>query len=140
MEVYYEVFFSTIDTSPKYRKKIIEVEIIRDKEFIESLCENFQLNLIKEIYFTKINRNTYNSKKRDKLKEQEIILIKKLMVYKPIIDALVNLENTILDLNKLYIQYFHSNFIEDHYQDKQYIKILLKKIINDYFEEIERIK
>ncbi len=140
MEVYYEVFFSTIDTSPKYRKKIIEVEIIRDKEFIESLCENFQLNLIKEIYFTKINRNTYNSKKRDKLKEQEIILIKKLMVYKPIIDALVNLENTILDLNKLYIQYFHSNFIEDHYQDKQYIKILFKKIINDYFEEIERIK
>lgn len=125
MEVAKDVFLDTIDNSPKFRVKYIEQQMKNDGELTKIICDTYALDLVKEIYYLNIPKESYNSKKRTALKYEEIMLIKKLLLYQNILECLINLVDTTYETDDQFTKQFKRNF----HSDKD--SLIFRKIVND---------
>ncbi len=130
MEISKSVFLETIDNSPKFRTKFIEEQIELEELLSKEICKTYNLNLINEIYYLGILRETYNSKKRNLLKDQEIIFIRKMIVYKKYLTLVIDFID-----NKKEIDYEFKTQFKTHFQnqlDREVYEKISKHVIDTY--------
>lgn len=129
------VFFKSIDESPKFRRDNIEASIKYRRQLVEQVIELFELNLVTEVYFQGISTKSYNGNKRNRLKEQEILLIKKIKICeiaKRSFDDV--LRNAILYENE-FREYFNTR--EEFETDRLFVKTIIDQFYEDYMSKFE---
>ncbi len=130
MEISKNVFLETIDKSPKFRTKFIEEQIELEELLSKEICKTYDLNLINEVYYLGILRETYNSKKRNLLKEQEIMFIRKMIVYKKYLTLVIDFID-----NTKEIDYEFKTQFKTHFQsklDREVYEKISKHVIDTY--------
>ncbi len=135
MEVAKDVFLDTIDNSPKFRTKYIEEKIKQDGELTKLICEIYELNLVRDIYYLNIVKESFNSKKRTELKFQEIMLIKKLLIYQNVLQGLINITDQAYETDDEFTFQFKRNFHSE--QDRALFQMIINDITEMYFNSQE---
>ncbi len=128
MEVAKDVFLDTINHSPKFRTKFIEEQIKQDTVLTKQICEVYDLHLVKDIYYFGIVKETFNSKKRRELKYQEIMFIKKIMIFQSFLRSIIEFIDETYELDQQFTDQFHNNFHSD------VDRVLFENIISDLME------
>ncbi len=128
MEVAKDVFLDTINHSPKFRTKFIEEQIKQDTVLTKQICEVYDLHLVKDIYYFGIVKETFNSKKRRELKYQEIMFIKKIMIFQSFLRSIIEFIDETYELDQQFTDQFHNNFYSD------VDRVLFENIISDLME------
>lgn len=128
-----EVLLKVIDESPRHRAEYIRKTLTIEHDLIVEICELFSLELVVNVYIKNVNTDTYNSEKRKKLKRQEIILIKKLQVFKVLIENFENIESRVKNIDYTFTQKFGENYHVD--QDWIFTNFILEKRLKTYFDE-----
>ncbi|WOO88008.1 hypothetical protein RZE82_03505 [Mollicutes bacterium LVI A0039] len=131
-----EVLLKALDESPKFRKDYIETQLNKDSELVLEIVDHYKLKLIKEIYTQDISIHTYNSKKRVRLKNQEIILIKKMKVFNHLNQHMKQLVDSVVSVDVGFTDYFGDDY---HFvSDRDFTYSLIFKYLERYFEEYEK--
>lgn len=81
MQLNTNIIIKNIERSPKFRSEYINNSIELYPEICDEICNVYQLELINQVYFVKVHVESFNSEKRKKLKQEELIFIKKILVY-----------------------------------------------------------
>lgn len=128
------VFFKTINESPKFRHDTIVASITIRPMIVDKVVEIYKLNLVMEVYFQDISIKSYNSNKRNKLKAQEILLIKKVKIAeiaKGLLDEVfenaISYENQFRD---------HFDIIKSVEEDQIFVKSILDDFYEDYIKQL----
>lgn len=129
------VFFKTVDESPKFRHDNIEASIKYRGQTVERVIEIYDLNLITEIYFQGISIKSYNGKKRNKLKQQEILLIKKIKISEVAKKSLDDVLSNASTYEDEFRSYFNTS--EDASIDSIFVKTILEEFYEQYMNKIE---
>ncbi len=128
------VFFKTINESPKFRNDNIRATIELNPNIVKYLIELYQLYLVKEVYFQGISTKSYNGSKRNKLKKEEIILIKKIEMHGVAKRGLGNLFRNASNYENEFREYFgYSEALE---KDAELTRQILIEFYDDYIKEI----
>ncbi len=123
------VFFKTLNESPKFRHDNIKASIERNEILVKYLIELYELPLVKEVYFQDISTKSYNGTKRSKLKKEEIILIKKIEMHGVGKRGLDSIFKNASNYENEFRQYF--GFSECIKKDAE----LTRQILIDFFDE-----
>ncbi len=137
-EIDSKVFFQALEESPKFRRTFIRQHIKLNKQLVARITEHYCLQLIDEIYFIEINVNTYNSQKRKKLKKQEIILIKKIIIFEGVRNDFIKLEDNVKKYENAFSSYFHQNFKMEG--DSQLAEEIINELLFSFCQEQEYCK
>ncbi len=132
MEVAKDVFLETIDNSPKFRTKFIETQMRDDSALSKEIAELYDLNLINDVYYLGIMKETFNSKKRTQLKSQEIFFIKKTLICQNFLRLIVKFVNETNEIDNQFSHQFHQSFYTE--KDQVLVERLLEQVSTDYFE------
>ncbi len=138
MEVAKDVFLETIDKSPKFRTKFIEVQLRDDSELSKEITELYDLNLINDVYYLGIMKETFNSKKRTQLKSQEIFFIKKILICQEFLRLIVKFICKTKEINNQFSNQFHLGFCSE--KDQVLAERLLNQVSVNYFSNNHNIK
>ncbi len=138
MEVAKDVFLETIDNSPKFRTKFIETQLRDDSVLSKELTELYDLNLINDVYYLGIMKETFNSKKRTELKCQEIFFIKKTLICQDFFRLVVVFINKTNEINNQFSNQFHRSFYDE--KDQVLAERLLNQISSDYFSKNHNLR
>lgn len=130
-----EVLLKALDESPRFRYDYIQKTILNSNDFVVLIINQYDLKLVNDIYVKKVNIEAYNSKKRAKLKEQEIILIKKLKVFDKLQKHMNELVQEVEDIDVSFTTYFENDYHQLMDHDFSY-KIIFQ-FIDKYFAEYE---
>ncbi|WOO89371.1 hypothetical protein R2F61_01315 [Mollicutes bacterium LVI A0078] len=128
------VFFKTINESPKFRNDNIRATIELNPNIVKYLIELYGLSLVKEVYFQGISTKTYNGSKRNKLKKEEIILIKKIEMHGVAKRGLGNLFQNASNYENEFREYF--GFSEALEKDAELTRQILIEFYDNYIKEI----
>ncbi len=128
------VFFKTINESPKFRNDNIRATIEFNPNIVKYLIELYELYLVKEVYFQGISTKSYNGSKRNKLKKEEIILIKKIEMHGVAKRGLDNLFQSASNYENEFREYF--GFSEPLEKDAELTRQILIEFYDDYIKEI----
>ncbi len=126
------VYFKTLDESPKFRADNIKNEINLNPELVLEIIEVYNLNLVQEVYLQAINIKSYNGPKRNKLKVQEIILIKKLKAYELMLAKLEEMFSEAVEYEHKFRKYFDYPFSFE--EDRVFVESMLK----NYYQDISK--
>lgn len=129
------VFLKTLDESPKFRFDNINASIHLRPHTVNRVIEIYDLNLVKEIYYQGISSKSYNGNKRNRLKSQEILLIKKIKISELAKKSLDDVFKNALGYEQEFKDYFQMT--EDLEENKQLVKHILDDFYNDYIQEVE---
>lgn len=99
-----DIIIKNIERSPKFRTEYINNTINEYPELCDEICNIYQLELIMQVYFLKINVNTFNSQKRRNLKREELILIKKILIYVELEQNFIKMEQFAEQLSTIFNQ------------------------------------
>ncbi len=127
------VFLDTIDNSPKFRTKYIEEQIKRNGVLAKKVCRIFELNLVYDIYYCGIYKDTFNSKKRKQLKFQEIMFIKKIIIYHNVLSSLIKVRDKIHETDYTFTKQFNDNFHSE--VDEEFLNQIILDIKEAYFDD-----
>lgn len=133
-----EIVLKVFDESPRFRRDYIEKKCLKSSEMFKIICNHYQLNLIKEVYLMHVNIESFNSQKRAKLKEQEIVLIKKLKVFERLEYHMNEVVNEVSEIDIFFTQYFKDDYHEVVDHDVSYQIIF--NFVEIYFKEYEKRK
>lgn len=130
-----EILLKALDESPRFRAEYIRKKILKSDELVKLVYSQYNLNLIEDVYINKVNVESYNSQKRLRLKEQELILIKKFKIFDSLQTHLEQVMTEIIDIDLSFTNYFKNDFhdITDHEFSYQ----IIFNIVNQYFEKYE---
>lgn len=131
-----EIVLKALDESPRFRAQYINKKVLKSEELVKLVYNQYNLNLIEDVYINKVNVESYNSQKRLKLKEQELILIKKFKIFDSMQNNLEHMLTEIFDIDLSFTSYFGNDFHETTDYDFGYQ--LIFTFVNQYFEEYER--
>ncbi len=133
MEIAKDVFLDTIDKSPKFRAKYIEEQIKCNNVLAEKVCRIFKLNLVHDIYYCGIYKDTFNSKKRKQLKFQEIMFIKKIIIYQDFLSSLIEIRDKVYETDREFTKQFNNNFHSE--VDEEFFSQIVLDIQEAYFND-----
>lgn len=133
-----ETVLKIFDESPKFRKDYIERKQAKSGDLFKLVCEHYHLNLIKEVYLMKLSVDTFNSQKRHKLKEQELILIKKLKIFESLHHHMSEVIHEVEEIDGYFTNYFEENYHETVDYNISYQIIF--EFVENYFKEYEKRK
>lgn len=125
-----KVLLNTINDSPKFRKNYIEIKQELDPKMIDRMIELFKLDLIDDIYCKGQKLESFNSKKRARLKMQEVILINKIEIYRHTSDVFDKLVADVLEIEVTFAKKFDYKFVSD--ADNQFASELIDKYFSDF--------
>lgn len=130
-----EILLKALDESPRFRAEYIKKKILISDELVKLVYNQYNLNLIEDVYINKVNVESYNSQKRLRLKEQELILIKKFKIFDSLQTHLEQVMTEIIDIDLSFTNYFENDFhdVTDH----QFSYQIIFNIVNRYFERYE---
>ncbi len=131
MEVAKDVFLETIDNSPKFRTKFIETQMRDDSALSKEIAELYDLNLINDVYYLGIMKETFNSKKRTQLKSQEIFFIKKTLICQNFLRLIVKFVSKTNEIDNQFANQFHHSFYDE--KDQVLVERLLNQVSTEYF-------
>lgn len=129
------IIFKMFDESPRFRREYIETELGKDEEVFIQICKNYKLNLISDVYLKQINVESFNSKKRLKFKNQELIIIKKLKVFNCLKHHLIEASKEVTDIDVTFTKYFDDDYHEIIDHDLSYQIIF--KVVERYFRQYD---
>lgn len=130
-----EIIFKIFDESPRFRRDYIEMEMQKENEVFMLICKYYNLNIVTDVYVQNINIETFNSKKRVKLKKQELILIKKLKVFNCLKHHLLATSSEVTEIDRAFTKYFGEDYHEVVDHDLSYQIIF--KVVEIYFREYD---
>lgn len=130
-----EILLKALDESPRFRAQYIKKKILKSEELVKLVYNQYNLNLIEDVYINQVNVESYNSQKRLKLKEQELVLIKKFKIFDILQSNLEQMLTEIIDIDLSFTSYFENDFHKT--TDYDFAYQLIFNFVNQYFEEYE---
>ncbi len=138
MQLNTNIIIKNIERSPKFRAEYINNSIELYPEICDEICNIYQLELINQVYFSKVNVQSFNSEKRKVLKQEELILIKKIMVYVELDHCFSHVTKYASDLSNI----FSSNAADSFafHNDLLMVEVMCKKYLHDLGENRDKIR
>ncbi len=134
MQLNTNIIIKNIERSPKFRAEYINNSINLYPEICDEICNVYQLELINQVYFVKVHVESFNSEKRKKLKQEELIFIKKILVYV----ELTKHFDQVLDYSKELSTIFNSNTNDPYNFDDDLIMVRI--ITKNYLERFAKYR
>ncbi len=134
MQLNTNIIIKNIERSPKFRTEYINNSINLYPEICDEICNVYQLELINQVYFVKVHVESFNSEKRKKLKQEELIFIKKILVYV----ELTKHFDQVLDYSKELSTIFNSNTNDPYNFDDDLIMVRI--ITKNYLERFAKYR
>lgn len=131
------ILCAAIEESPKFRRRYLEVKVEEKYDLSKKIIDIYHLNLIDDVYCKRQLLSTFNSKKRTKLKEQEVIFIKKFEILRLSLDSLDSVIEKVLDIEEMFRNNFDYEFIDG--ADRDLIRYIMGETIGSYFEIREKL-
>lgn len=132
---YDAVFFKTVDESPKFRRDNIVANLTTKPDVVKTIISVYKLKLVDEVYLRGISSKSYNGNKRNKLKIEEIILIKKIKVYDLAQSNLTQIFKNSLEYERQFKEHF--DFPLMYEEDRVFSKQILVNFYEDFINEHE---
>ncbi len=127
------VVLKTLDESPRFRSDLIKQKIEKSNDLVTAIIDQYELKLVHDIYQQGVNIESYNSKKRAKLKKQELILIKKICIYDVLGKHMRHIIDEVVEIDLCFTEQFNDNFHQTVDHDFVYQQFF--QFIDSYFEE-----
>ncbi len=128
MQLNTNIIIKNIERSPKFRAEYINNSIDLYPEICDEICNIYELELINQVYFVKVHVESFNSTKRKKLKSEELIFIKKILIYVELSTYFDQMLNYAQELSTIF------NLNANNPYDFDDDLIMAKIIIENYFE------
>ncbi len=132
MQINTNIIIKNIERSPKFRSEYINNSIDLYPEICDEICNIYQLELINQVYFVKVHVESFNSAKRKKLKSEELIFIKKILIYVELSTYFDKMLNYSQELSTI----FNLNINNPYDFDDDLI--MARIIIENYFERFKK--